>query len=70
MEKAKKLSWSVRVKIAMLERNMTVAELAKKIGRSRPYVSLVVSGKLIAPPTNRMISDVLNVSWTEDDYRG
>ena len=32
MEKAKKLSWSVRVKIAMLERNMTVAELAKKIG--------------------------------------
>ena len=61
MEKAKKLSWSVRVKIAML---------AKKIGRSRPYVSLVVSGKLIAPPTNRMISDVLNVSWTEDDYRG
>ena len=70
MEKAKKLSWSVRVKIAMLERNMTVAELAKKIGRSRPYVPLVVSGKLIAPPTNRMISDVLNVSWTEDDYRG
>lgn len=31
MEKAKKLSWSVRVKIAMLERNMTVAELAKKL---------------------------------------
>ena len=36
--------WSKRAKIAMIELDMTVSELADKIGRTREYTSAVVNG--------------------------
>lgn len=54
--------WCKQAKIAMINLDMTVAELAGKIGKSREYTSAVVNGRIYAEPTIKEISDVLNIS--------
>ena len=56
--------WSKQAKIAMIELDMTVSELAGKIGRTREYTSAVVNGRVYAEPVVKAISDVLNISET------
>ena len=65
MEKTENLSWSKRIKIAMLEKDMSQAELAERVGRTRAYVANIINGRIVSPPTMRLISDVLNVKWKE-----
>lgn len=53
--------WCKQAKIAMINLDMTVAELAGKIGKSREYTSAVVNGRIYAEPAIKEISDVLNI---------
>lgn len=59
------LTWGTKVKIAMLQKHMSMEELAKRVGRTRTYVSAIVNGRLFAEPTNKLISDVLDIEYEE-----
>lgn len=59
--------WSKRVKTALIEKDMSIGELATMIGKSRVYVSAIVNGRIYAEPTIKEISDVLNIE--EADFR-
>ncbi len=58
----KKMSlWNKHVKCELINRDMTVDDLAGSIGKSREYTSAVVNGRVIAEPVIKAISDVLNI---------
>ncbi len=62
--------WCKQAKIAMIELDMTVVELAGKIGKSREYTSAVVNGRIYAEPVVKAISDVLNIPETACSLKG
>lgn len=66
-ESKKSLSWSKRARIAMIEKGISVNELAKMVNRTRSYVSAVINGRVFSAPVNKMISDVLNIEYEEVD---
>lgn len=53
--------WCMAVKVKMLEKHMTVAELAKETGVSRDNVSLVINGKQWNDETIAKIVQTLGV---------
>lgn len=60
---AKMLSpWCKQAKIRLIELDMTVAELALKVGLTREYTSAIVNGRMYSEPAIRAISDVLNIT--------
>lgn len=56
--------WCKAVKKKMIDLDMTIPELAEKIGKSREYTSAVVNGRMISEPTVKAISDELNIPET------
>ncbi len=62
--------WCKQAKIAMIESDLTVEELAKKIGRSREYTSAVINGRAYSEPVVKVISDVLNIPETACSLNG
>ena len=62
--------WCKQAKIAMIESDLTVEELAKKIGKSREYTSAVINGRVYAEPMVKAISDVLNIPETACSLNG
>ncbi len=60
MEKVMSL-WSKHAKCELINRDMTVDDLAEAIGKSREYTSAVVNGRIRAEPAIKAISDVLNI---------
>lgn len=54
--------WCKEVKKAMIDNDLTVTELAERIGLCRPYVSGVVNGRMYAPEIAKMISKDLNIT--------
>lgn len=56
--------WCKQAKKAMIDLDMSVAELAATIGKSREYTSAVVNGRIYAEPAVKAISDVLNIPET------
>ena len=63
--KRRKLSdWAKAVKIAMIQRDWDMGDLAAAIGKSREYTSAVVNERVRAEPTAQIISEVLNVPNT------
>jgi len=58
--------WCKQAKIRLIECDMSISELASKIGLSREYVSAVVNGRIYSEPTIKAISDMLNIA--EKDY--
>ena len=56
--------WSKAVKIALIQRDWGIRDLAKAIGKSRGYTSAVVNGRIRAAPSAQAISDVLNIPNT------
>ncbi len=60
MEKAMSL-WSKHARCELINRNMTVDDLALEIGKTREYTSAVVNGRIISEPAIKAISDVLNI---------
>lgn len=56
--------WSKAVRIAMIQRDWDMGDLAKAIGLSREYTSSVVNERVRSAPTASAISDVLNIPNT------
>ena len=62
---ARQLSpWCKMAKHALIDRDMSVADLAMKIGKTREYTSGVVNGRIYAEPIVKLISDDLNIPET------
>ena len=60
---ARKLSaWCKEVKHELIERDMSINELASEIGRTREYTSAIVNGRMYSEPAVKAICDVLNIS--------
>ena len=53
--------WCKEAKKTLIDMDMTVAELAQKIGRSREYTSAVINDRIYAEPMVKIIRDVLNI---------
>lgn len=53
--------WCKDVKKALIDRDMTVTDLAGQSEISRTYVSGVINGRVIAPEIAAKISDVLGI---------
>lgn len=56
--------WCKQAKIRLIELDMTVAELASKVGLTREYTSAIVNGRAFSEPAIKEISDVLNIAET------
>lgn len=54
--------WCKQAKIRLIELDMTVAELARKVGLTREYTSAIVNGRMYSEPAIKAISDVLNIT--------
>lgn len=62
----KKLTpWCENVKIAMIEREWSVQDLADAIGMSRVYTSALINGRVQSEATMKLISDTLNIESPE-----
>ena len=60
---ARKLSpWCKSAKCELIKRDMSIAELAEKIGRE--YTSGIINGRIYSEPAVKLISDELNISET------
>ncbi len=57
-------SWCKEVKCELIKRDMSVADLAVIIHKSREYTSAVVNGRMYSEPAVKEISDVLNIKET------
>lgn len=56
--------WCKQARKALIDRDMSVTDLATAIGRSREYTSAIVNGRAYSEPTVKVISDVLNITET------
>lgn len=63
MENTEILDWRKQAKIAMIKKDITMDELAKRVGRTRTYVSAIVNGRIFSAPTNQLISDILDIPY-------
>ncbi len=62
--------WCKQAKKELIDRDMTVSELAQAIGKSREYTSAVVNGRIYSEPAVKAISDVLNITETACSLNG
>ncbi len=62
--------WCKQAKHALIDRDMSVAELAEKIGRTREYTSAIVNGRSYSEAAVKEISDVLNIHETACSLNG
>ena len=60
-KRRRRSAWSKAVKIAMIQRDWDMGDLAKAIGKSREYTSAVVNERVRSPSSAQAVSDVLNV---------
>nr|DAI55813.1 MAG TPA: Helix-turn-helix XRE-family like protein [Caudoviricetes sp.] len=56
--------WCKQAKIRLIQLDMTVAELADKVGLTREYTSAIVNGRAYSEQAVKAISDVLNIEET------
>lgn len=60
---AEKLSpWCKKAKIAMIQKDIGVSDMAEKLGNNRSYISSVLNGRVVSPPIRKRISDYLNIT--------
>ena len=59
---AEKLSpWCKKAKIAMIQKDIGVSDMAERLGNNRSYISSVLNGRVVSPPIRKRISDYLNI---------
>lgn len=59
----RKLSpWCKEVKKAMIDRDMSIADLAAELNLSNAYVTRIINGTFIIPETKKRISKYLDIS--------
>jgi plasmid maintenance system antidote protein VapI len=66
MAKKKTSAWCKAVKIAMIQQDITVKELAEKLNFRREYVSAIINGRVYAPNAVSLICDILDI---EDNFQ-
>ena len=62
--------WCKAVKCELIKQDMTISDLAEKIGLSREYTSGIVNGRNYSEPAVKAISDVLNITETACSLSG
>ena len=62
--KTKLSPWSKSVKKELIERDMSIKDVADELGMAREYVSAVINGRVYSESAVKKISNLLNV---EDD---
>lgn len=59
----RKLSpWCKEVKKAMIDRDMSIADLAAELNLSSAYITRIINGTFIIPETKKSISKYLDIS--------
>lgn len=59
----RKLSpWCKEVKKAMIDRDMSIADLAAELNLSSAYVTRIINGTFMIPETKKRISKYLDIS--------
>ena len=59
----RKLSpWCKEVKKALIDRDMSIADLAAELNLSSTYVTRIINGTFIIPETKKRISKYLDIS--------
>ena len=59
----RKLSpWCKEVKKAMIDRDMSIADLAAELNLTSAYVTRIINGTFIIPETKKRISKYLDIS--------
>lgn len=56
--------WGKTVKKTLIDRDMSMAQLAKELDISRPHLSNVINGALIYPELQKKICDYLGIPST------
>lgn len=56
--------WCKQAKIRLIELDMTIPELAEKVGMTRQYTVAIINGRAYSEPAVKAISDVLNITET------
>lgn len=52
---AEKLSpWCKKAKIAMIQKDIGVSDMAERLGNNRSYISSVLNGRVVSPPIRKM----------------
>lgn len=65
---AKKLSpWCKNAKKKMIDKDISVAELADNLGLTRPYTSSLLNGRVYSEPAIKKISDYLRIPDSGDN---
>lgn len=60
---ARKLSpWCKSAKIAMIQQDISIIELADKLNLTRSYVTSILNGRVTSPIAVKKISDRLKIS--------
>ena len=54
--------WTKKAKKALIDKEMTVTDLARALNLSRNYVSLVINGKLVSDGAKEKICEYLNIT--------
>ena len=54
-------TWCKEAKKKLIDNDMSIHELADKIGLSRQYATSIVNGRAYSEPAIQAISDVLNI---------
>ena len=54
--------WNKQVLHKLIDKEMSIEELAAKIGRAREYTSAIVYGRAYSEPVVKMISDALDIT--------
>lgn len=55
-------NWCKKAKIRLIELDMPITELARKVSLTREYTSALVNGRVYSESAIKAISDVLNIS--------
>ena len=64
---AEKLSpWCKRAKIEVIRKDISVNDLAEQLGNNRSYLSSVLNGRVVSMPIRKRISDLLNISDSDE----
>ena len=61
--------WCKRAKIAMLQSDISVSDLADELNLTRPYVSSVLNGRVNSPAAVKRISDFLQIADAENELQ-
>ena len=67
---ARKLSpWCKSAKIAMIQQDISIIELADKLNLTRSYVTSILNGRVTSPIAVKKISDYLHIPDVEAELQ-